>query len=202
MPVIPRMCSNCAKRSETIYQKHSRACDFLTVETLTRQTLCVLFFIEHATRRVYLAGCTAHPDAAWMAQQARQMTWALDFRALPMRFLIHDHDTKFTERLDTVFESAGIEIVNIPVEAPNANAIAERWVRTVCEKCLDRLILVTEGHLRRVLAEYVVYYNARRLHQGIDQDSPLGLAPVSAEGSIRYRNVLGGIILDYYREAA
>jgi putative transposase len=84
------------------------ACDFLTVETFTLQTVYVLFFIEHATRRVYLAGCTAHPNVAWMAQQARQMTWELEGRELPMRFLIHDHDTKFTERFDTVFESAGI----------------------------------------------------------------------------------------------
>jgi transposase InsO family protein len=184
------------------YKEQFLACDFLTVDTLTRQTLYVLFFIEHATRRVYLAGCTAHPDAAWMAQQARQMTWELEGRKLPMRFLIHDHDTKFTERFDAMFESAGLEIVTIPFEAPNANAIAERWVRTVRKECLDRLILINERHVRRVLAEYVGYYNGRRPHQGIDQDSPLGLEPVSAEGPICYRNVLGGIIRDYYREVA
>ena len=118
-----------------------------------------------------------------------------------MRYLIHDHDTKFTGLFDTVFESEGIEIVDIPYEAPNANAIAERWVRSVREECLDKLIILNERHLRRVLTEYLVYYNARRPHQGLDQDSPLGLT-VSTEGSIRYRNVLGGIIRDYYREAA
>jgi len=159
------------------------------------------FFIEHATRRVYLAGCTAHPDAAWVTQQARQMTWELHDRELPMRYLIHDHDTKFTGLFDTVFESEGIEIVDIPFEAPNANAIAERWVRSVREECLDKLIILNERHLRRVLSEYLAYYSARRPHQGLDQDSPLGLA-VSTEGPIRYRNVLGGIIRDYYREAA
>lgn len=183
------------------YKEQFLACDFLTVETLPLQTLYVLFFVEHATRRVYLAGCTAHPDAAWVAQQARQMTWELHDRDVPMRYLIHDHDTKFTGMFDTVFESEGIEIVNIPFEAPNANAIAERWVRSVREECLDKLIILNGRHLRRVLTEYIVYYNTRRPHQGLDQDSPLGLI-VSTEGSIRYRNVLGGIIRDYYREAA
>jgi putative transposase len=118
-----------------------------------------------------------------------------------MRYLIHDHDTKFTGLFDTVFESEGIEIVDIPFAAPNANAIAERWVRSVREECLDKLIILNERHLRRVLTEYLAYYNTRRPHQGLDQDSPLGLA-VSTVGPIRYRNVLGGIIRDYYREAA
>jgi putative transposase len=102
----------------THYKEQFLACDFLTVETLTVQTLYVLFFIEHGTRRVYLAGCTAHPEAAWVTQQARQMTWQLDDRDLPMRYLIHDRDKKFTERFDTVFASAGVELVDIPYEAP------------------------------------------------------------------------------------
>jgi putative transposase len=119
-----------------------------------------------------------------------------------VRFLIHDHDTKFTHSFDTVFEAAGIEIVNIPYQAPNANAIAERWVRSVREECLDHLIILNERHLRRVLREYVEYYNERRPHQGLAQDSPLRLTPVSPKGPIRCRNVLGGVIRDYYREAA
>jgi len=184
------------------YKEQFLACDFLTVETLTFQTLYVLFFIEHATRRVYLAGCTDHPDAAWVAQQARHLTWELQERDVPMRYLIHDHDTKFTGLFDIVFEAEGIEMVNIPFEAPNANAIAERWVRSVREECLDRVIILNERHLRRVLSEYVAYYNARRPHQGIEQDSPLGLELASPEGAIRYRNVLGGIIRDYYQAAA
>ena len=93
------------------------------------------------------------------------------------------------------------EIVDIPYEAPNANAFAERRVRSVRDECLDKLIILNERHLRRVLTEYLGYYNTRRPHQGIDQDSPLGLT-VSTEGAIRYRNVLGRIIRDYYREAA
>jgi putative transposase len=130
------------------------------------------------------------------------MIWELEERDLPMKYLIRDHDTKFTRSFDTVFEAAGIQIVNIPYQAPNANALAERWVRSLREECLDRLIILNERHLRRVLKECVAYYNARRPHQGLEQDSPLGLESVSTEGPILCRNVLGGITRDYYREAA
>jgi putative transposase len=184
------------------YKEQFLACDFFTIETLTLQTLYALFSIEHSTRRVYFAGCTAHPDRAWVTQQARQMMWAIEDRDPAIRFLIHDHDTKFTYSFDTVFEAEGIEIVNIPYQAPNANAIAERWVRSVREECLDHLIILNERHLRRVLQEYVDYYNARRPHQGLEQDSPLGFEHGTWESPIRCRNVLGGIIRDYYREAA
>jgi putative transposase len=93
--------------------------------------LYVLFFIEHGTRQVYFAGCTAHPDQNWVTQQARQMTWELEERALPMKYLIRDHGTKFPQSFDTMIEAAGIEIVSTPYQAPNANAVAERRVRSV-----------------------------------------------------------------------
>lgn len=100
-----------------------------------------------------------------------------------------------------MFRSEGIEIIHTPFQAPNANAIAERWVRSVREECLDKVLILNERLLHRVLTEYLAYYNERRPHQGLDQDSPLGLERVSTEGPIRYRSVLGGIIRDYYREA-
>lgn len=137
------------------YKAQLLACDFFTVESLGLKTLYVLFFVEHATRRVYFAGCTAHPDRLWVTQQARQISWQLQDRELPLRHLIHDHDTKFTQSFDTVFYADGLEIVNIPYQAPNANAIAERWVRSVREECLDRLIILNEDHLRRILREYI-----------------------------------------------
>ena len=184
------------------YREQFLACDFFTVETLTLKTLYVLFFFEHATRRVYLAGCTAHPNMTWVTQQARQLIWQLENRAKPIRFLIHDNDKKLPQSFDTVFRSTGIKIIPTPIRAPNANAYAERWVRTVREECLDRLIILNERHLHRVLKEYIAYYNTRRPHQALQQDSPLGLKPCTTEGSIHYRKVLGGIIRDYYREAA
>jgi putative transposase len=101
-----------------------------------------------------------------------------------------------------VFESEGVELVDIPYHAPNANAHAERWVRSVREECLDKVIILNERHLRRVLHEYIEYYNTRRPHQGLEQDGPTGMLPASHLGTVRYRKVLGGIIRDYYREAA
>jgi len=184
------------------YKDQFLACDFFTVETLRLQTLYVLFFLEHGTRRVHLAGCTAHPNGQWVTQQARQRAWELQDRELPMRYLIRDHDTKFTDSFDTVFKSEGIEIVEIPYQAPNANAFTERWVRSVREECLDKVIILNERHLRRTLSEYVTYYNTRRPHQGLKQDSPFGIPSTSPHGPVRCRHVLGGIIRDYYREAA
>ena len=137
-----------------------------------------------------------------MTQQARQMTWVLQERELPMCYLIHDHDTTFTLAFDTVFEVEGVEIVDILYQAPNANAFAERWVRSVREECLDKMIILNERHLRRVLHEYTGYYNDRHPHQGLEQNSPVGMLPASQAGAVRCRNVLGGIIRDYYREAA
>ena len=127
------------------------ACDFFTVETICLQTLYVLFFIELGSRRVHLAGCTANPDSAWVTQQARQLVWQLDDTKTPMRFLIHDRDRKFTTNFDQVFVSEGMEIVRTPFRAPKANAIAERWVRSVRHECLDQLLILNQRHLRRVL---------------------------------------------------
>jgi putative transposase len=95
-----------------------------------------------------------------------------------------------------------MHIIRTPFRAPNANAFAERWVRTVRHECFDKLLILHEAHLRRVLREYVAYYNQARPHQGLEQQSPLpGPAP-TVLGSVRCRHVLSGIIHDYYRNAA
>ena len=178
------------------------ACDFFTCETLFLKTIYALFFIELGTRKVHLAGCTAHPTAAWVTQQARQLSWQIQDGALPCRFLIRDRDAKFPACFDAVFRSEGVEIVQPPYRSPRANAVAERWVGTARRECLDQLLVLSERHLRRVLSAFVAYYNERRPHQGLRQQCPVPLPPDGAEGRIARRDVLAGITHDYYREAA
>ena len=184
------------------YRDQILACDFFTIETLFLKTLYVLFFIDLGTRRVYFADCTEHPTKAWVTQQARQMVWQLEDRDLPIRFLIHDRDTKFTDSFDTVFRSEKLKIVRTSYRAPNANAFAERWVRTVREECLDKLIIINQQHLRRVMLEYTSYYNSTRPHQGSEQRIPVPQRePVVDSGPVLCHDVLGGIIHDYQRAA-
>ena len=162
----------------------------------------MLFFIDLGTRQVYFAGFTEHPTKARVTQQARQMVWQLEEHDLPMRFLIHDRDTKFTQSFDTVFRSEKLKIFRTPYRAPNANAFAERWVRTVREDCLDKLIIINQQHLRWVLLEYTSYYNSSCPHQGLEQRIPVPQRePVVDSGPVLCHDVLGGIIHDYPRAA-
>jgi len=147
---------------------HILACDFFTVETVWLKTIYVLFFIELGSRRVHFAGCTANPTAIWVTQQARQFAWTMQDEGLGGRFLIHDRDTKFPAPFDTVFIAEGITIIRTPYQAPNANAVAERWIRSVREECLDKILILNTQHLQRVLIEYVTYFNHARPHQGLD----------------------------------
>ena len=182
------------------YKDQILACDFFTVETIWLKTIYVLFFIELGTRRVHFAGITANPNQVWVTQQARQLVWKLREQDLSLRFLIHDNDTKFSQSFDVVFQSEGFHVIHTPYFAPNANAFAERWVRSVREECLDHILILSALHLRRVLLEYIDgYYNIARPHQGIGQRFPIPNESLEATGSIRRRKILGGIINDYYR---
>ncbi len=138
----------------------------------------------------------------WINQQARQVLWQLDEQDADMKFLIRDRDSKFTSSFDALFQADGIDIIKTPIQAPNANAYAERWVRSVWEEYLDKLIIVNEGHLKQVLGEYADYYNMARPHQGIEQQIPIAPEISSKSGPVRCRDVLSGIIHDYYREVA
>ncbi len=178
------------------------ACDCFTVETVFLTTRYALFFLEVGTRRVHLAGCTAHPTAAWVAQQARQLAWTTHEAGASPRFLIHDRDAKFPATFDTVLASEGMAIVRTPYRAPNANAYAERWVRSARTACLDHLLIANETHVRRVLTEYVTFYNQARPHQGLEQRCPVALPPPVRDGPVRRRDRLGGLLHDYYREVA
>jgi transposase InsO family protein len=128
--------------------------------------------------------------------------WDLSDREPAIRFLIRDRDMKLTPAFDTVFRSEGITVIRTPVRAPNANCYAERWIRSAREECLDNLLIFNQAHLRRVMRDYIAYYNTARPHQGIDQNIPIPRLLSDARGPVRCRKVLGGILHDYYREAA
>jgi putative transposase len=153
------------------YKDQIIACDFFTIETFWLKTLYVFFFIELGLRRVHLAGITANPDSAWVTQQARQLVWNLEEDDADLKFLIHDRDSKFTDAFDSVFKAADLHVIHTPHRAPNANAYAERWVRTVREECLDHLLIMNQTHLKRVLDKYIGYYETSRPHQGLDQQT-------------------------------
>jgi putative transposase len=180
------------------------ACDFFTVETLWLQTLYVLLYIEVGTRRVDLTGVTAHPDGYWVAQQARPYVWTLEACEDRPCILIRDNDKKFTGGHDWVFRSESVCIIRTPSQAPNANAYAERWFRTVREECLRHLLILNEKHLRRVLQAFIDYYNTARPHQGLEplqgasKEMPIHREPDNTPGPVRLRDVLG-FISDTYR---
>jgi putative transposase len=138
------------------------ACDFFTVDTVWLRRLYVLFFIELDTRRVHLAGMTANPNGAWVTQQARNLLMVLSDRGRRLGFLVRDRDAKLCRGFDDVFRSEGAEVLLTPVQAPNANAYAERWVGTVRAECLDWLLIVGHRHLDWVLRVYVQHYNRHR----------------------------------------
>jgi putative transposase len=132
------------------------AFDFFTVETAWLRTLYVLFWIELGSRRVHLAGVSANPDGAWVTQQARNL--AVEERLENVRHLIHDRDAKFCGPFDAIIRCEGVRVIETPVRAPKANAVAERWVRSVRNECLDHVLVFGRRHLERVLRAYLVHY--------------------------------------------
>jgi transposase InsO family protein len=124
------------------------AWDFFTVETARLRRLYVLFFIELQTRRVHAGGVTANPNAAWTTQQARNFAMLLGEGQERARFIIHDRDTKLSGPFDEVFATEGIEMIRTPARAPQANAIAERFVGTVRRECLEGMLTLSRRHLQ------------------------------------------------------
>jgi transposase InsO family protein len=180
------------------------AADFFHVDTVFLRRLYVLFFIEHGTRHVHLAGVTAHPTSAWVTQQARNLLMSLDGQAASFKFLIRDRDAKFTAAFEAVFTAIGIRILKTPIRAPRANAIAERWIASARRECLDWMLITGERHLRLVLSEYADHYNTHRPHRTLQQNPPDGRARPPTEGStirVLRRDRLGGLIHEYAQVA-
>ena len=191
----------CATQARTIL-----ACDFAHVDTVLLRRLYVFFVIEVGTRRVHLLGVTRHPTGAWVAQCARNFATDLGDRADSFRFLVRDRDSKFTAAFDAVFAALDIEVIKTPVRAPRANAYAERWIGTIRRECLDRLLIVNEHHLRRVIEQYVEHYNTHRPHRSLEQRPPdhAGIPASSSTAQfdrIQRRTVVGGLINEYERAA-
>ena len=189
------------------------ATDFLTVETIRLKTLYVLFLIELHTRRVRLAGVTDHPNGLWVVQRARELSMSRSGETTAgtsaPRFLVRDRDSKFTRAFDDVFAADGIQTIKTPIQAPNANAFAERWVRTVRQECLDWMLIWGRRHLERVLDEYVRHYNDERPHRSLELLPPRAINETSvvrvgavAAAVVRRRDRLGGLVHEYYEAAA
>ncbi len=167
--------------------------------TATLRTYHVLFFIEISTRRIVHWNVSEHPNGEWVAQQFRNLAVMHDDL---LRYLIHDRDGKFAPRADELLRPMGTKPDLLPPRSPNLNDHAERWVRTARQECLDHIIILNERHLRWALGEFIRYYNQRRPHRSLQLRPPDGPLASGAEGPVVRHKVLGGLISDYYREAA
>ena len=167
-------------------------------------TYYVLFFIEVGSRRVRLGGITRHPESQWMQQVARNASMEDSGYLNGCRYLLHDRDQKFCREFQETLAAGGVKCTPIPARSPNLNAHAERWVRSIKEECLSKLILFGETSLRRVVSEYLQHYHQERNHQGKDNlllfpaFTPSELGP---QGATRCQERLGGL-LKYYSRAA
>ena len=179
------------------------ACDFFHVDTVLLKRLYMLFFIELDTRRVYFCGVTNNPTGEWVTQKARNLTMMLAERAVAVKFLIRDRDTKFSESFDEVFRSEGVRIIRTPVRSPRANAFAERFVGSVRRECLDRLMIFSQSYLEAVLREFAIHYNQNRPHRSLEQTAPLKSTPTPVPHrcveprQLRRTERLGGVIHEY-----
>jgi putative transposase len=164
-------------------------------------TYYTVFVIDLASRRVQIVGSTPHPDGMFMRQVVRTLTTAEDGLLVEHRVLICDRDTKWSAPVCGRLEEAGIRVVRTPYRAPKANAYAERFVRSIKEECLERMIPIGEGHFRRAMAAYVEHYHRERNHQGLQNALIVGAPAIRSVGRIRRRPRLGGL-LNYYERVA
>ena len=182
-------------------------CDFFTVEVLSWRglvTYYVLFFIHLESRRVQIAGITRHPTEEWMEQIGRSATQETLGYLHPCRYVLHDRDTKFCASFRSVLATGGVKTIQLPAKSPNLNAFAERWIRSVKQECLFKVILFGEESLSRVLSEDSTHYHRERNHQG--KGNRLLFPKTNETRNLRGRSIecrqrLGGL-LKYYQRAA
>jgi putative transposase len=182
------------------------ASDFFTVEVWTGRGLVthyLLFVISLADRVVKVAGITTRPDEAWMLQMARNLTDSQGGALQAKQYLIIDRDTKYSEQFRRMIRDNGTKVIRLPPMSPNLNAYAERFVRSVKEECLDRMIFVGQASLRRAVDQYMEHYLEERNHQGLNNRLIRKSLSVAANGGVVHRRPrLGGTLNFYYRVAA
>ncbi len=167
------------------------------------QRFVVLFFIELSTRKVEVAGIATTANGLWMSQIGRNLTDAVDGILDGKRYLIHDRDPLFTEDFLGMLAEAGVESVKLPPRSPNLNAYAERFVRSIKESCLDRMIFFGEGSIRKAIHEFVLHYHAEGNHQGLHNRLIMSdQSQESLRGAVLRCERLGGMLNYYYRAAA
>jgi transposase len=178
------------------------AADFFHVDTITGRRLYALAFLEHRTRKLHITGVTAHPTAQWATQQARNLASDLGRRVESLRFVLRDRDRKYTGSFDAVFEAEEMEMLLGAPQAPRMNAHCERVIGTIRREVLDHILVMSEAHAGRVLAEYQEHYNRHRPHRSRGQrppdvqDQSDGVHASEARRLLRTR-VLAGVINEY-----
>jgi len=180
--------------------------DFTTIEAWTKTglvTYYLLFVMEIATRRVCFAGCTANPDAPWMVQIARNLSDPEDGFLRRKKFLVMDRDDKFCEEFRATLQQVGIEAVRLPPRSPNLTPHIERFMRSLKDECLHRLIFFGQKPLQAAVVSFLAHYHRERNHQGVDNrliDPGEEVGRIAGEVECRER--LGGILRYYHRKAA
>jgi transposase InsO family protein len=182
------------------------AADFFTAEVWTLRglvTYYVLFIIELARCIVHIAGITTQPNEGWMMQVGRNLTDKFSGSLVGKSHLILDRDTKYTAQFRRLIAESRTAVIRLPPRSPNLNAYAERFVRSIKEECLDRMIFVGQASLRRAVTEFVVHYLGERNHQGVgNQLIQPGQTFSAAGASVRRRQRLGGLLSFYYLAGA
>lgn len=176
------------------------AADFFTIESVFLRTIYVVVFIELGSRRLLWADCTTNPGSAWVTQQARNVAYELKDLGVPVRFAIHDRDSKFTSGFDAVLESEGVEVIRTPYHAPRANSHCERSIGSARREFFDFMIVIGERHLRLLLNLWQDHYNRGRPHMALDLVAP-NPRPTPATGVIVRERKLFGLTTEYSRAA-
>jgi transposase InsO family protein len=162
----------------------------------------VFFVMKPKTRSVAIAGITRQPDETWMTQVARSLTVAGDGFLHGTQHVILDRDPLYTSAFRRLLRDSGITPLVLPAWSPNLNAFAERFVESAKSECLDRMVLLGDGHLRAAVREFVHHYHEERPHQGLGNELIAPKTTVIGTGQMMCRARLGGLLKFYYREAA